>query len=118
MIALYAAHESMVLRCTAGDLPVRGFVGQLEEQMLPSYSHTVYLWTHLHFEFEYNGNQIVHASVSEKKKEVELPTEPNAGEGDMTVTFTYSASWTENKDLSFVKRHTKDMVFFPKVGVP
>jgi transmembrane 9 superfamily protein 1 len=97
----------------AGDLPVRGFVGQLEETMLPSYSHTVFLWTHLHFDFEYNGNQIVGCTVSEKKKEAQLPTEPPQNDGELTVTFTYSASWKETK-LAYSKRHTKDMVFFPK----
>lgn len=51
---------------SAGDLPVRGFMGQLEERMLP-HIHNVFLWTHLHFEFEYNGNQVrptrCHSSV-------------------------------------------------------
>ena len=39
------------------DLPVRGFIGQLEEHVL-SAMHKVYLWTHMHFHLEYNGNQV------------------------------------------------------------
>ena len=55
-----------------GDLPVRGFVGQLEQHVLP-YTHKVFLWTHLHFDFEYNGNQIVGAKISEKPRRRSSP---------------------------------------------
>lgn len=98
----------------AGDLPVRGFIGQLEERVLP-HSHTVYLWTHLHFVFEHNGFQIVAANVSEKEKGKSTPTEIELPE-DVTleVDFTYSVEWRENKNLPFKNRHLKDSSFFPK----
>ena len=51
------------------DLPVRGFIGQLEEQLMPGTS-TTYLWTHMHFALQYNGDQIVVANVTEKMHEV------------------------------------------------
>jgi hypothetical protein len=38
-------------------MPVRGFIGQLEEHVL-SAMHKVYLWTHMHFHLEYNGKQV------------------------------------------------------------
>jgi transmembrane 9 superfamily protein 1 len=78
-----------------GDLPVRGFVGQLEQHVLP-HTHKVFLWTHLHFEFEYNGNQIVGSKVSEKTKETQLPVDAYGADRQIEVQFTYSATWTEN----------------------
>ena len=40
------------------DLPIRGFIGHLEEGTFLPHNHKTYLWTHLHFAFEYNGNQV------------------------------------------------------------
>ena len=40
------------------DIPVRGFIGHLEEGGLLPHSHKIYLWTHLHFNIEYNGDQV------------------------------------------------------------
>eukprot|EP00729_Bicosta_minor_P004884 gene4884-23282_t len=96
----------------AGDLPVRGFVGQLEQRMLP-HTHKVFLWTHIHFSFEYNGNQIVGAQITEKTKEVQLPVDTDSPDRSLPVTFTYSASWKEST-IPFKRRHLKDHTFFPK----
>jgi len=93
-------------------LPVRGFIGLYEDQVLPSTSAT-YLWTHMHFMLEYNDNQIVVANVTEKMNEVELPTLENDSE-EFVVKFTYSVSWKENKKIAFNKRHRMDHTFFPK----
>ena len=40
------------------DLPIRGFIGHLEEGTFLPHNHKTYLWTHLHFAFEYNGDQV------------------------------------------------------------
>lgn len=40
------------------DLPIRGFIGHLEEGSILPHNHKTYLWTHLHFSFEYNGDQV------------------------------------------------------------
>ena len=48
--------------CT-DDLPIRGFIGHLEEGSILPHNHKTYLWTHLHFSFEYNGDQ-VHSNPS------------------------------------------------------
>ena len=40
------------------DLPIRGFIGHLEEVSILPHNHRTYLWTHLHFTFEYNGDQV------------------------------------------------------------
>ena len=55
---LIHAHSDDVC-CTLDDLPIRGFLGHLEEGPVLPHSHKTYLWTHLHFTFEYNDNQVL-----------------------------------------------------------
>ena len=40
------------------DIPVRGFIGHLEEGGFLPHNHKIYLWAHLHFNIEYNGDQV------------------------------------------------------------
>ena len=40
------------------DIPVRGFIGHLEEGGFLPHSHKISIWTHLHFNIEYNGDQV------------------------------------------------------------
>ena len=40
------------------DLPIRGFIGHLEEGSFLPHNHKTFLWTHLHFSFEYNKDQV------------------------------------------------------------
>lgn len=40
------------------DLPLRGFVGHLEESGFVPHRHKVFLWTHIHFLIEFNKNQV------------------------------------------------------------
>eukprot|EP00051_Salpingoeca_urceolata_P001614 m.42431 g.42431 ORF g.42431 m.42431 type:complete len:600 (+) comp11544_c0_seq1:4586-6385(+) len=94
------------------DLPVRGFVGQLEERVLP-HAHRVFLWPHVDFEIEYNGNQIVGVSVDEKQKEVELPDVEEGSTLTFPVKFTYSVKWVENKNVAFKDRGLHGKSFFP-----
>ena len=49
---------TFLLFCGADDLPIRGFIGHLEEVSILPHEHRTYLWTHLHFTFEYNGDQV------------------------------------------------------------
>lgn len=77
------------------DLPVRGFIGQLVEQVLP-HSHEVYLWNHIEFLLEYNGNQIVAVNVSQRGQEVQLPDVDVEQPFALPVTFSYSVLWREN----------------------
>eukprot|EP00053_Salpingoeca_punica_P015859 m.147007 g.147007 ORF g.147007 m.147007 type:complete len:650 (+) comp16819_c1_seq3:798-2747(+) len=93
------------------DMPVRGFVGQLDEQVLP-HTHRVLLWPHLDFVIEYNGNQIVAVAVDEKTVEVELPGDMSDGK-PFEVTFTYSVVWKENTGIQFSKRGLSGKSFFP-----
>ena len=40
------------------DLPLRGFIGHLEEGGFLPHMHKVFLWAHLHFNIAYNGDQV------------------------------------------------------------
>ena len=46
-----------LLFCT-DDLPMRGFIGHLEESGFLPHSHKVFLWAHLNFNIEFNGDQV------------------------------------------------------------
>eukprot|EP00049_Salpingoeca_infusionum_P018821 m.358922 g.358922 ORF g.358922 m.358922 type:complete len:591 (-) comp18344_c0_seq1:231-2003(-) len=98
------------------DLPVRGFLGQIEEHVidLPSI-FKVYLWTHMTFTIEYNDKQIVSVDVSEKHNEVELPQPSSMKSGEaFSVHYTYSVEWKENKSIDFASRGLHGKVFFPR----
>uniref|UniRef100_A0A1I8HST5 Transmembrane 9 superfamily member n=2 Tax=Macrostomum lignano TaxID=282301 RepID=A0A1I8HST5_9PLAT len=93
------------------DIPVRGFLGHLEEAGLVPHTHRVYLWTHLDFKFYYKNDRIVYASVATSGK-VDLdeitPASP-------ALRFTYSVSWVPSA-VSFEDRAQliRDTSFFPK----
>ena len=44
--------------CNVDDVPIRGFIGHLEEGSFLPHNHKTFLWTHLHFSFEHNGDQV------------------------------------------------------------
>lgn len=92
------------------DLPIRGFIGHLEEGSILPHNHKTYLWTHLHFAFEYNGDQLVTANVSTFGIS---PLPLDEATSPLKVTFTYSAKWSETK-LKYSQRNTLQQVFFPK----
>lgn len=48
--------------CT-DDLPLRGFIGHLEESGFLPHSHKVFLWAHLNFNIEFNGDQVFEKSA-------------------------------------------------------
>ena len=101
------------------DLPIRGFIGHLEEGSILPHNHKTYLWTHLHFSFEYNGDQVcvwrwpvqvdnsthlyccifqvITANVSTLGISP-LPLDDVIA--PLKVTFTYSAKWSETKLVS------------------
>lgn len=51
-------NSNVAIFCTTDDLPIRGFIGHLEEGSILPHNHKTFLWTHLHFSFEYNGDQV------------------------------------------------------------
>ena len=40
------------------DLPVRGFIGHLEERGFLPHKHEIFLWNHITFNFEYNKDEV------------------------------------------------------------
>lgn len=92
------------------DLPIRGFLGHLEEGPVLPHNHKTYLWTHLHFTFEYNGQQVlptvladyvtllvtkvISANVSTNGV---VPVNLNDITAPLEVTHTYSARWFSTK---------------------
>lgn len=42
----------------ADDIPMRGFIGQLEEGNLIPHTHHTYIYTHYDFYFEYNNDRV------------------------------------------------------------
>ena len=41
------------------EIPVRGFIGHLEEGGFLPHHHKIFLWAHLNFNIEYNGDQVI-----------------------------------------------------------
>ncbi|KXJ27742.1 transmembrane 9 superfamily member 1 [Exaiptasia diaphana] len=77
------------------DLPIRGFIGHLEEGQILPHRHKIYLWTHLHFNILYNGDQVISANVTTSGNE---PVSLDDVEVPFKVQHTYSVSW---KSTSF-----------------
>ena len=83
------------------DVPVRGFIGHLEEGGFLPHTHKVYLWAHLHFNIEYNGNQIIYANVSTKEQ---APVSLDEVSAPLEVAFTYSVKWYPTRYVLYSRR--------------
>lgn len=94
------------------DVPVRGFVGHLDEEGFFPHVHRVKLWTHINFMIEHNDQQIVFANVSTPAKsavEITDVTKP------LPVTFTYSVQWLRTTASSANRgQKLKQNSFFPR----
>lgn len=95
------------------DLPVRGFIGHLEESGFLPHKHKVRLYTHLNFKMEYNGNNVITANVSTAGHKPLLLDD--IIEFPLKIDFTYSTSWKETS-VPFEDRLKKSEAegFFPK----
>lgn len=92
------------------DMPIRGFIGHLEEGSFLPHNHKTFLWSHLHFHFEYNEDQVISANVSTLGMS---PLSLDELQPPYKVTYTYSAKWTATK-VQYSNRNVKKQVFFPK----
>lgn len=95
------------------DLPLRGFVGYMEESGFLPHTHKIGLWTHLDFYLEWNGDRIVYANVSIRNVK---PTSLDDIQGVLPVTYTYSVHWSETSAERPGERrggHSGDDGFFP-----
>lgn len=53
-----AIEEHYYFEFVIDDIPIRGFVGQVEETNLFPHKHHIYVYTHHHFDFHINNNQV------------------------------------------------------------
>lgn len=94
------------------DLPLRGFIGHLEEGAFLPHTHKTFLWAHLHFNIEYNGASIISANVSTSNHQ---PISLDDVEVPLEVDFTYSVSWIETSvPYSHRSKLKGGGSFFPK----
>ncbi len=53
-----AIEEHYYFEFVIDDIPIRGFVGQVEETNLFPHKHHIYVYTHHHLDFHINNNQV------------------------------------------------------------
>ena len=82
------------------DIPVRGFIGHLEESGFLPHSHKVLLWSHLHFNIEYNDEEkkIIYANVTTQDSQ---PVNLDDAVAPFDLTFTYSVKWIKTEYVVF-----------------
>uniref|UniRef100_A0A1I8FHM6 Transmembrane 9 superfamily member n=1 Tax=Macrostomum lignano TaxID=282301 RepID=A0A1I8FHM6_9PLAT len=90
----------VLLRVRVDDIPVRGFVGHLEETGFVPHSHKVFLWTHFSFRFYFSGQRIVFVKVVTQEKAPWTLAKLQPGS---QVAFTYSVAWVKS-DVKFEDR--------------
>ncbi|XP_063407263.1 transmembrane 9 superfamily member 1-like isoform X1 [Mytilus trossulus] len=94
------------------EIPVRGFIGHLEEGGFLPHNHKVFLWAHLNFNIEYNGNQVIYANVTTKEQ---APVSLDGVTAPYEVVFTYSVKWMKtNMAYDDRAKRVRDNSFFPK----
>jgi transmembrane 9 superfamily protein 1 len=92
------------------DLPVRGFIGHLEEGSFLPHKHEVGIWNHLLFTIQYNGDKIISANVSSKGFK---PFDITNQMAPLEITYSYAAKWVETK-IPYTDREKLLETFFPK----
>ncbi|KAL7977768.1 hypothetical protein Chor_009717 [Crotalus horridus] len=108
-----AIEELYYFEFVVDDLPLRGFVGYMEESGFLPHTHKIGLWTHLNFYLEWNGDRIVYANVSIRNVK---PTSLDDIQGVLPVTYSYSVHWSETSAERPGERrggHNGDDGFFP-----
>ncbi|XP_069796855.1 transmembrane 9 superfamily member 1 isoform X4 [Narcine bancroftii] len=107
-----AVEELYYFEFVLDDIPIRGFVGYLEESTFLPHTHKVGLWTHLDFHVEYNGDRVIHANVSVRDVKPQSLDELRA---PASMTHTYSVRWHETS-LPYQRRgeRQRDHNFFPR----
>lgn len=86
------------------DLPVKGFVGEVERfsEVHDSHRHnttSVYLFTHLDFSVAYNGNRVIAVNLTTNAEQRQLL---EFGK-DLDVQFSYSVHWSPT-EVTYVNR--------------
>ena len=102
-LALASAAPSRIFDRLAGadELPIWGYVGELETKNVVETANSTryYLFTHLDFSIAYNGDRIIEVNVTaDPLQRIDL-----AHGGDRTVEFSYSVHW-QTSDVPFAER--------------
>lgn len=109
-----AIEELYYFEFVVDDLPIRGFVGYMEESGFLPHSHKIGLWTHLDFHLEFHGDRIIFANVSVRD------VKPHSLDGlrpdeFLGLTHTYSVRWSETSvERRSDRRRGDDGGFFPR----
>ncbi|XP_071070104.1 transmembrane 9 superfamily member 1 isoform X2 [Dasypus novemcinctus] len=109
-----AIEELYYFEFVLDDLPIRGFVGYMEESGFLPHSHKIGLWTHLDFHLEFHGDRIIFANVSVRD------VKPHSLDGlrpeeFLGLTHTYSVRWSETSvEYRSDRRRGDDGGFFPR----
>ncbi|XP_048590054.1 transmembrane 9 superfamily member 1 isoform X2 [Nematostella vectensis] len=93
------------------DLPVRGFIGHLEEGQILPHRHKISIWNHLHFTIEYNGDQVISANVTTKDHD---PVNLDDVEVPFKLKHTYSVTWKQTNKQYTQRSKKEGGRFFPK----
>uniref|UniRef100_UPI00398F4DF7 transmembrane 9 superfamily member 1 n=1 Tax=Pristiophorus japonicus TaxID=55135 RepID=UPI00398F4DF7 len=107
-----AIEELYYFEFVLDDIPIRGFVGYLEESGFLPHTHKIGLWTHLDFHVEFNGDRVISANVSVRDVKPHSLDELRA---PASMTHTYSVRWHETS-LPYERRgeRQRDSSFFPR----
>ncbi|KAK3871274.1 hypothetical protein Pcinc_023573 [Petrolisthes cinctipes] len=106
-----AVEEHYYYEFVVDEVPVRDFIGHLEESGFVPHTHKVFLWTHQHFNILHNDDKIIYVNVSKEHSPISL----DEIEAPLTVKITYSVTWTPTK-ISYADREhlIHDNNFFPR----
>ncbi|GCB82059.1 hypothetical protein scyTo_0023325, partial [Scyliorhinus torazame] len=107
-----AIEELYYFEFVLDDIPIRGFVGYLEESGFLPHTHKIGLWTHLDFHVEFNGDRIIHANVSVRDVK---PFSLDELRAPSSMAHTYGVYWHET-GFPYERRgeRLRDSSFFPR----
>lgn len=113
-----AIENHWIFEMFVDDLPVKGFVGEMEttQTKFDKHTHTethYYLFTHLDFSIAYNGNNIIAVNLTtDPQTRLELPQKVGSKSKPVRVEFSYSVQWVPT-EVAWVDRmslHSKSAI--------
>lgn len=107
-----AIEDQYYFEFVVDDIPIRNFIGHVEEGRLFPHTHKVLLWTHYHFFFEYNDERIISANVTVSDGQ-ELTNTELTVESPLKVAQTYSVKWIKTSVKYEDRLGRKANRFFP-----
>uniref|UniRef100_A0A2P2I5S5 Transmembrane 9 superfamily member n=1 Tax=Hirondellea gigas TaxID=1518452 RepID=A0A2P2I5S5_9CRUS len=103
--------ENYYYELVVDDIPVRDFLGHVEETGFVPHSHNVFLWTHQHFNIYYNNDKIIMVNTTHEHG----PMSIDDLSPPVSMKPTYSVTWIPTTILySDRHRQLQDNKFFPR----